>query len=352
MYSLFFRNFNKNTARILIRFVFAFVLIYFLMKIKGVLFPFVLSFFIALFLEKTRNNIIKNFKINKNKASIIVVLLFFFIILSIIVVLLPFYIKKMILIFQKISYDDLLNYRNIFEQKINNIFGERFSPIIKMEITDYIQTNIDIKVYLENTLKSFLAKISSSITFIITPFATYVILKEITETKKAFYKIFLPTQNRQQTISFIHKTCLKIKTFISTQLLIIVILSFLYSIPLLIMGVKNAVLIGILVSFLAFIPYVGFYIGAVISCLITMENHNDINIMFKMLTSLGVVQILDTMFISPRVIGGKVGLNPFWVIFGAIAGMEVFGPSAIILSTPCVIIVDSTIRFLLKNKLL
>ena len=53
-----------------------------------------------------------------------------------------------------------------------------------------------------------------------------------------------------------------------------------------------------------------------------------------MITLFGTFYIIDLLFITPRIVGGRAGVAPLTVLLGIIAGGELFGLLGILLAIP------------------
>jgi putative permease len=334
--------------------LFLILIFFFCWKVKNALSPFILAFFLAFTLEETRDKISSKLKINSNISTALIVFITFFFILLIFLILIPLYLKKIIPIFGKINYDDLKNMIHVVNLKIDSIFGKEIAQILKNQASEYLSSHFSIKDAIDSTITKSINYISTSVSFLITPIATFLILKDTRKIKKTFYIMFVKKQNIISLVKLFQKTFKKVKEYFKVQFITSFSLSFLYIAPLLIFQIKNAFLIGILISLLSFIPYIGFYIGLSIASLLTFENYNNFPMILNVNLLLIFSQIIDSVFISPKLIGDKLKINPFWLMFGAITSIELFGIMGIFFGTVIVIIIDSFIRsfvsFILTSK--
>ena len=105
------------------------------------------------------------------------------------------------------------------------------------------------------------------------------------------------------------------------------------SIGLLIFGVPNAVLLGMIVGFLNMIPYFGALAGGVGCVVIALLSGN-------IYTAIGVgvyilaMQQIDGNVIQPRIVGGGVGIKPIYVLLAITIGGGLFGFWGIVLGVP------------------
>lgn len=122
--------------------------------------------------------------------------------------------------------------------------------------------------------------------------------------------------------------------WIRGQLMVIGILAVLYSVGLSIVGVKMAVLIGVLTGCLAFIPYVGVIVGVVLAVGVSLLEYNGPGQLIGVVVVFAVVQALEGLVITPRVVGEKVGLGPVGVLLALMIGGQLFGFVGILLAVP------------------
>ena len=122
--------------------------------------------------------------------------------------------------------------------------------------------------------------------------------------------------------------------WIRGQLMVIGILAVLYAVGLSIAGVKMAVLIGLLTGCLAFIPYVGVIVGVVLAVGVCLLEYTGPGQIIGVVAVFAVVQTLEGLVITPRVVGEKVGLGPVGVLLALMIGGQLFGFVGILLAVP------------------
>ena len=60
-------------------------------------------------------------------------------------------------------------------------------------------------------------------------------------------------------------------------------------------------------------------------------------------------QVLEGNFLSPKLVGERVGLHPVWVIFGAFAGAALFGMVGVLLAVPATAVIGVLVRFAIER---
>ncbi|MFN8310794.1 MAG: AI-2E family transporter [Chitinophagales bacterium] len=122
--------------------------------------------------------------------------------------------------------------------------------------------------------------------------------------------------------------------FIKGTLLDVLIISALSAIGFLLIGLKQAILLGILVAVLNVIPYVGAIIGALIPVMLGLLTTGDWRIAASALGVCLVVQFIDNNFVMPKVVGSSVSINPLFSTVALLLGYMLWGISGMILSIP------------------
>lgn len=118
---------------------------------------------------------------------------------------------------------------------------------------------------------------------------------------------------------------------------------------LLIIGIKHALLIGVIFALLNLIPYVGALFGNLIGVLLTLTSSEQLWPVITVLGVIALVQFLDNNILMPRIVGSKVKINALFAILGVFIGGTMAGVSGMFLALPIVavlkIIFDRTAMF-------
>jgi predicted PurR-regulated permease PerM len=126
-----------------------------------------------------------------------------------------------------------------------------------------------------------------------------------------------------------------LKGYLQGQLIVAVILSVLYSVCLYFVGIRFGVLIGCMTGFLIFIPFVGVGLGFVFSLVMALT---DLSVQAPSVGGVFVVfliiPLLEQYILTPRLVGGKVGLNSLETIIALIVGGNLLGFLGMIIAIP------------------
>jgi len=133
--------------------------------------------------------------------------------------------------------------------------------------------------------------------------------------------------------------------YVRGQLLAMMILSSLYAAGLQWVGLRLAIPIGILTGCLAFVPYVGFSLGLVLAVGMSVLDWHSGGFVLQVLAVMLLVQVMDGLFITPRVVGRSVGLGPVEVLLAMTAGGTVFGFLGVLLAVP----IGATVKIIVRR---
>lgn len=147
----------------------------------------------------------------------------------------------------------------------------------------------------------------------------------------------------------IYETESIIKNYLVGLLIQVTYMTILLGGILLIIGIKHALLIGVIFAMLNLIPYVGALIGNVIGVLLTLTSSTELWPVITVLLVIAAVQFLDNNILMPRIVGSKVKINALFAILGVIIGGSIAGVSGMFLSMPIIavlkVIFDRTETF-------
>ena len=122
--------------------------------------------------------------------------------------------------------------------------------------------------------------------------------------------------------------------YLRGQILVMVILAAIYSIGLTLAGFDVGVPVGIFTGLAVFIPYIGFGVGlalAILAALLQFGNWYGIG---AVAVVYGIGQFVESFYLTPRLVGERIGLHPLVVIFALLAFGQLFGFFGVLLALP------------------
>lgn len=139
--------------------------------------------------------------------------------------------------------------------------------------------------------------------------------------------------------------------FIRGQALVCLVLGVFYAVALTLAGLNYALVVGLLSGVLTFVPYAGAVIGFVISIVIALFQFDD---WVRTAIVAGIFlfgQFVEGNFLSPKLVGDRVGLHPVWLILALMAGGVVFGFVGVLVAVPVAAAMGVLMRFALSRYL-
>jgi predicted PurR-regulated permease PerM len=132
--------------------------------------------------------------------------------------------------------------------------------------------------------------------------------------------------------------------FLHGQLLVMAALAVYYAIGLSLVGLKHALAIGILTGVLVFIPYVGFGIGLMLAIVAGLLQFASVKAFVMVAAVYGTGQVIEGFYLTPRLVGERIGLHPLAVIFALLAFGQLFGFVGVLVALPASAVLVVAVR--------
>ncbi|MDV6167324.1 AI-2E family transporter [Flavobacterium sp. DG1-102-2] len=288
---------------------------------QSVISPLLLSLLFAILLRPVSGFLNIKLRIPHTLACVITVLLFV-VFFGIILYFISTQLAVMANDWDKIKSNLAQHYKNI-QLYINdtlNISKTEQDEMVSKATSGSMDTG---KQLLGTTLISFSDSMMSLITI---PIYTFLIL--LYRTHFVSFLCQLVKDKYHATLQDILKTVkTSVQSYIIGLLFEFVIVSVLTSIGLMILGLKYAILLGVITGLLNLIPYIGIVIAGVLTVIASLTGTSDLSIILGILIVNVVVQLIDNNILVPMVVSSKVEINSIAsivgiIIFGMIAGIS------------------------------
>jgi len=132
--------------------------------------------------------------------------------------------------------------------------------------------------------------------------------------------------------------------FVRGQLIVMLALGVIYSIGLWAVGIDLAFLIGMGAGLLSIVPYLGSIIGLLAGAIAALFQYQDLLHLLLVMMVFAAGQLAEGMFLTPRLVGDRIGLHPVVVIFAVLAGGQLFGFLGILLALPVAAALNVVVR--------
>jgi len=123
--------------------------------------------------------------------------------------------------------------------------------------------------------------------------------------------------------------------FLRGQFLVMLAQAVLYSAGLWIIGLDFALILGTVAGLASIIPYAGAVLGVGSSLLVAwFQSGGELSFLLWVGLVFGAGQMIESFFLTPTLIGDRIGLHPVMVIFALMAGGQLAGFAGVLLALP------------------
>ncbi len=122
--------------------------------------------------------------------------------------------------------------------------------------------------------------------------------------------------------------------YLRGMLIVISIMSVFYSAGLSLIGIKGAVALGVFTALMIVIPYIGITLGFTLAILAALLQFGPGSAIIGVLVIYGLGQFIEGFFLTPRLVGERIGLHPVAVLFALLLFGKLFGFFGVLLALP------------------
>ena len=172
-------------------------------------------------------------------------------------------------------------------------------------------------------------------TGVIILFLTFFLLNGGQQMKKAFIQI-VPNRFFEPALVLIQELDRQLGDYLRSRLIQTIILSIIAAIGYWILGLRFAILIGIIAGLANLIPYIGPFIGAIPAIIVVFLGTRfglGWSLLAVIILTL-VIQIIDNAIITPLMIGKSVELGPVTTIVAVLLGEQLLGLIGLLMAVP------------------
>jgi len=233
------------------------------------------------------------------------------------------------------------------EEKAEQIAEEIDGVSKPVQIDRLIHTNINriegaIFKGLENFIGSIYNFLSKIFILILAPILAFYILMDWEKIREGILNLFSPGFRRelQGLAADVDKVLI---AGIKGSILIAAIVGALVGLSAFILGVKFPLIIGLLAGVTNLIPYFGPFIGGIPAVIIAYSD--SFRLAVYQTLAIFIVQQIESNLVTPRILGGKLGMHPLFIIFALLAGGNLYGIWGILFAVPVAAIIKVTISW-------
>lgn len=314
--------------------------LFFLFKVRSIISPFIVGIILAYLLSPVVSWLEKQGV--KRKAAVAVIFIWILVILTL----------TLFLLLPKL-YLELGKLTSILPQKIQVIYEyaenakSRYTQAgLPSEVTKLIEEQLQdgqnfLINWLENLIESLPSLIASLGLLIISPILAIYFMLDWKRINEGVLQI-VPQRMRGQWHKFLQEVDYIIQRYIQGNVIISIMVGLLIGFGVKLIGMDYALIIGVICGITNLIPYFGPILGGIPSVLLALGISPMMAL--KVALIIFVVQQIEGNIINPKLMSGKVGLHPLWVVFALLAGGELGGLLGMFLAIPLAAVIRIIIR--------
>jgi AI-2 transport protein TqsA len=298
---------------------------YIMFLLQDILVPFAFAGLIAILLNPLYNKF-QHWKINKIVAISLTILIAILVLAAIL-----FFLSSQIVQFGEMIpqlKEKTVSLLNDVQHWLSSTFNISIEKQMKM-FNDAINGS---KAYLGQTLNTVFGILSF---FVLIPLYVFLLLFYKPLMLNFIFEIF-EKDSEEQVAQILQETKSAVQSYIVGLMIEASIIAVLNSVALLILGVKYAILIGVIGAILNLIPYIGGIVAILLPVLISFVTKDGYTTPVLIIAAYTVIQFLDNNVIVPRVVSSKVSVNALISILVVLLGGTLWGFSGMFLSIPFV----------------
>ncbi|OGA95948.1 MAG: AI-2E family transporter, partial [Burkholderiales bacterium RIFCSPHIGHO2_12_FULL_61_11] len=269
-------------------------------------------------------------------AVLLVETLFLLILLSILLLVVPIFAKELPLLREQLP---------LLAARINNSlspwlaqFGVNVSldvESVKTFVVKYLNANFDEAF--GSVMSSLKLGGSVALTIVgnvvLIPVALFFLLNDWDRFVARAVEL-VPPKMRASFDSFTEEADLVLGQYLRGQLLVMGVLAVYFSVALALFGFDLAVPVGVFTGLAFFIPYLGFGLGLLLALLAGILQFGSLYGVLVVAGVYGAGQLVESFYLTPRLVGERIGLHPLAVIFALLAFGQLFGFLGVLIALP------------------
>lgn len=306
--------------------------------VRPVIAPLVISLVLAYVLDPIVR-FFERFMVSRLAAVIMLTLLIIGLLVIFFVFLVPLFADQITLAFENIpkalnkmvaQIDPLL-----FRLRANYplFFRQFFGPSVSSVKKDFPLLSTPTLFFFQTGSTDLVTAFLAALKLLFVPVFTFYLLYDFSTLGQKIYRV-IPRRRKLFFTERFFEIDQALNRFVHGQLLICMVYAVVYSVGLTLLDIRAGVVVGVLSGLANLVPYLGTVSGLIFSIVLsTLDKFTWLRVA-GILGVFGFAQALDGAFLTPKILGNKVGLHPLIIMIGVIAFGKLFGLIGIAVAVP------------------
>lgn len=328
---------EHKSIRVLIALIFTLFMVWLFHVLQDIISPFLLAFALAYLFDPVVD-IFERRKVSRTTSIVIIVVLLLGVFALFGFIVVPQITEEFQILAGSLPSVDAFresvrtNWLSFLEKMGLDV--DRMLKILQTEVTqkvnDFVRMFSESAQVITTGLSSLVTQL---INLIIVPFAVFYFLRDFDRNLTAL-RSRIPERHRERFEKTYDRVNTILSLYIRGKLLAAAAITLITWVVLELFGVRFALIIGLMSGFLSLLPYVGPVLTFVLAAVLGLFNPEPGRAILTSVIVVGIVQILDMLIISPKVVGEKLGLHPVLMIFSLFVFAKIWGMVGLLISIP------------------
>ena len=263
-------------------------------------------------------------------------------------------------------YNQLIEFVNAvpsyFQMVVDDFYPElirlanNFGFTVENDLAHFVQNKeftTKIVEFLQNLINNILTSSATVLNIIslifIVPILMFYLLRDWNFMIKKINS-YLPKNSSNDIRKIATDIDVTLSSYLRGQFNVCLILAIFYGVSLGFTGLRFGFIIGFLTGFFSFIPYIGMMIGVTVAIIVGLFQWGfDVQILLIIALIFAVGQLVEGNYLTPKLVGEKIGVHAVWIIFGLFAFGQLFGFVGILIAVPLTAIISTLVKHFLKK---
>ena len=329
---------SQRLSRWIIVLVVVAATIYFLYRVREVIMPFVWAGLLAYLLFRPVQFIEKQ-GLKRVWAILLLYVVIFLVVGTMLYFALPGLIREL---------TDMARVIPQYAQEAQNMADRLQNLDIPVRLGEIVKENISrVNEFVYQGLRNFVGGLysflSKMLAIVFAPILAFYVLTDWEKIRDSFLKLFSPRGRREAQELFSSIDIVLIE-FFKGHLMVATFVGAMVGLAALLLGVKFPLMLGILSGVTNLIPYFGAFLGGVPAVAVALADSWQLGL--YMALAILIIQQVEGSLITPKVIGGKLGIHPLIIVFSLLAGGKLLGIWGMLLAVPLAAVLKVVIGWL------
>ncbi|MDX1618163.1 MAG: AI-2E family transporter [Balneolaceae bacterium] len=255
----------------------------------------------------------------------------------------PLVANQMIELANQLNIQNIRNIVNQIENRLTESFTFLPEGILIDNVTSVLNELFDVGE-LPSTLSNIIGIFTNLFSaFLVIPFATFFFLKDGSKIRRDILKL-VPNKYFETSLTLIDKIETRLGLYFRSVLFQSFLVALSSYLGLMVVGLNNALSVGISIGIANTIPYFGPILGYILSIIVSIIEVGDFSLVLPCILAIFAVQLLDNIVFQPLIFSRSADMHPVAILFIILIGAETAGILGMLIAIPIATIIKITIN--------